>query len=124
MSAKGCGGQISHLLGSLLAATFVSPRLKKWVFVFPLLFLILAQNPQSPFQQLNGFGGLPVCQRLRGRAFTFLGQLNSRIHCQPVRLPFLPQRHELWSLLLFIKKDFVSLPVPLRNKFIVPGSPS
>lgn len=28
MSAKGCGGQISHLLGSLLAATFVSPRLR------------------------------------------------------------------------------------------------
>ena len=49
---------ISHLLGSLLAATFVRPRLRFWCSFSRSRFSL-------PLWQCKGFGGLPVCQRLR-----------------------------------------------------------
>ena len=49
MSAKRCGGQISHLLGSLIAATFVSPRLNNGFAFFRSHFSysLKNRNPRS-----------------------------------------------------------------------------
>jgi hypothetical protein len=51
-------GQVSHLLGSSLAATFVRPRLRFWSR-FP------ARSMSQSTGNENDSDGLPACQRLR-----------------------------------------------------------
>ena len=53
-------GKISQLLGSLLAATFVSPRLIVWLR-FPALVSPFRAVIRSPFRQCLGFG-YAACQ--------------------------------------------------------------
>ena len=65
-------GRASHLLGSLLAATFVRLRLIVGLR-FPALVSLHRSKSAIPLQQFNRFGGLPGCQRLRGRLSPFWG---------------------------------------------------
>jgi hypothetical protein len=48
---------------------------------------------------------------------TFFIKLIGRILRLSVRLPFCPKQRKLWSLWLFIKKDFVSLQHTYNQAF-------
>ena len=86
MSAKGCGGWISHLLGSLLAATFVSPRL-----IVGLCVLALVSHPRSksaiPMPTMKGIRRAACLPKAARSVFSLLCKLHGRSLCQPVRYP-------------------------------------